>query len=304
MIRQPRRLTFPSWTPDLLVATWFVLVNVERLTAVASSGPPGFDGRLYREAARTWIAGGDPWTVSVSGIGFAAPPPSLVPMAPFTLLPEPVAVVVLMVLGVAGMLFVVRRLGLPPWFMLFPPFVDGLWNANPDILVLPLLVAGTLPTVVAAFVKIYALVPPLVLGRWRSVALAAAALLVTLPLLPWSLYVAKLPQVQALLAAQSVGGLSATAMPILLPVAVVALIAAGRDRGAWLAVPAAWPATQFYYSTMALPAFVDRTKVSYLAAAILAVPAPGAAVLAVVVIGAVRVWARRRRTDGTAPAAR
>ncbi len=52
----------------------------------------------------------------------------------------------------------------------------------------------------------------------------------------------------------------------------------GRERAGWLAVPALWPATQWYYSTLAMPALTP------IAAAILAVPVPGAAVLAALAV--------------------
>jgi hypothetical protein len=103
-------------------------------------------------------------------------------------------------------------------------------------------------------------------------------LVITAPLLPWGSYVAQFGELSSVLNSQSVGGLSATAIPWLIPIAVVALAFAGRERAAWLAVPALWPATQWYYSTLAVPALTP------IAAAVLAVPVPGAAVLACVVV--------------------
>ena len=108
--------------------------------------------------------------------------------------------------------------------------------------------------------------------------MTAVALVVTAPLLPWGSYIAQFGDLSAALNAQSDGGLSATALPWLIPVAIVALLFAGRERAAWLAVPAVWPATQWYYSTLAVPALTP------VAAALIALPIPGAAVAAVVVV--------------------
>ena len=38
-----------------------------------------FDARLYLEATRVWLAGGDPWNVQIAGNYFAAPPPTCSP---------------------------------------------------------------------------------------------------------------------------------------------------------------------------------------------------------------------------------
>jgi hypothetical protein len=115
-----------------------------------------------------------------------------------------------------------------------------------------------------------------------------AALVLTAPCLPWPVYAASFGDLSAVLVTQSDGGLSATVVPWLLPVAVIALVFAGRERAAWLAVPVAWPATQWYYSTLAVPALTP------IAAAIMAVPIPGA-----VVAAAVAVAVERRNTSWT-----
>ena len=78
--------------------------------------------------------------------------------------------------------------------------------------------------------------------------------------------------------------MSATATPWLIPVALAALVLCGRERTAWLAVPALWPYTQWYYSTLAVPALVPVTAFTSMAAALLAVQIPGLAVGAVIVV--------------------
>ena len=131
--------------------------------SVISAAAPGFDAKLYRTATLTWLQGGDPWSVYSGAIRFAAPPPSLLAMLPFAVVPETVAVVAMIGLGVVGTAWALRRLGMPLWWLAFPPFIDGLYNGNPQVLLLPLLVAGLAP--IAALVKIYAVPVPLLRGR-------------------------------------------------------------------------------------------------------------------------------------------
>ena len=82
--------------------------------------------------------------------------------------------------------------------------------------------------------------------------------------------------------------MSAWFFPVLVPFAVVAMVVMGRERASWWAVPALWPATQWYYSLMAMPALTPIT------AAILAAPIQGAPAVGAIV-AAFEVWYRRRR---------
>jgi len=268
------------------VATWFVVLSVMRIRVIAPSTPIGFDGRLYREATLAWLHGGDPWAVASGPIRYAAPPPSLLAMLPFAVVPEDVAVAAIIVLGLVGTGLALRRLGMPLWWLAFPPFVDGLYNANPQVLVVPLLVAGAAP--LAVLVKVYAGAVPVVLGQLRAVALSAALVVVTVPFLPWGTYLASLPTIVEELRVQSDGGMSALATPILIPVALVALVLMGRKRAAWWSVPVLWPSTQWYYTSMAVPG------ATLLGGVIAAVPNPWAATLAAAAVGA-EVVVRRRR---------
>src|SRR6478735_34578 len=258
-----RRLTCPPRTPEVLLASWFVVISVMRVSVI-SAAAPGFDAKLYRTATITWLQGGDPWSVYSGAIRFAAPPPSLLAMLPFAVVPETVAVVAMIGLGLVGTAWALRRLGIPLWWLAFPPFVDGLYNANPHVLLIPLLVAGLAP--IAALVKIYAVPVPVLLGEWKAVAATGIVLLVTIPILPWASYIAQFPGIAADLAEQSDGGMSALAIPVLIPVAVVALVLMGRRRAAWWVVPLLWPSTQWYYTSLAMPA------TTLLAAFVVAVP--------------------------------
>jgi hypothetical protein len=256
------------------LAVWFAIISAMRLSVVLT-GEWGFDARLYLDATRAWLSGADPWVFHETQ-RFAAPPPTLIPLVPFAILPEELAVTLMVILAGVGAIATVKLLRLPWWWLLFPPFIDGIENGNPQTLLVPLILVGAGP--VAAFLKIYALVPLVLTLRWRAVAVTAVLLLVTAPFLPWASYLAKFGDLSAALEIQSDGGLSATAIPWLIPVAVVALVLCGRERAGWLAVPALWPATQWYYSTLAIPALTP------IAAAIIAVPIPGIVVLAVIAV--------------------
>ena len=187
-------------------------------------------------------------------------------------------------LSVVGVVATIRLLKLPWWWVLFPPLVDGAWNGNPQVLLVPLILVGAGP--LAIFLKAYAVIPVVLSLRWRAVIVTVIALVVTAPFLPWGSYIAQFGDLSAALDEQSVGGLSATVLPWLLPVAIIALVLCGRERAGWLAVPVAWPATQWYYSTLAIPALTP------VAAALMAVPVPGFVVLA-----AIAVAVERRNTS-------
>jgi hypothetical protein len=127
-------------------------------------------------------------------------------------------------------------------------------------------------------------------------------LVVTAPILPWMSYLERFPELAEALARQSDGGLSATAVPVLIPLAIVALALSGRERAAWLSVPVLWPATQWYYSTLAVPGLAPRTVATAIAAALLAVPIPGLVVVAAVVVAiGERPWSLRRLRDAWVP---
>ena len=260
----------------MCLVTWFAVISAMRLAVLVDVGEPGFDGRLYIEASRVWLAGGDPWNVQLNGTAFAAPPPSLLTAAPFVALPVPIAIGLIVGVGLVGTWWALRRLGIPAWWLLFPPFVDGLWNANPQVLLLPLIVAGSAGGAAATIVKAYAAVPLILLGRFRAVALAAAAIAVTIPVLPWDIYLRRFGEISRTLEAQSQGGMSATTSWAFIAIAVLAIAVVGRRRAAWLVVPGLWPSTQWYYATLAVPGLTP------VAAALMAIPAQGAVVVALV----------------------
>lgn len=263
---------------------WFVAID---LLWIAKPDVLGIDARHYQRAATTWLNGGDPWTVTEGGVGFAAGPHTLLFYAPTSILPVELSAILWTALGLAASIWLVRRLGLPIWWLAFPPLAHAIWNGNPQAIVLALLVAGgTLPAVLAVGLKLYAGVA-LVL-RPRDLLIAGIVLAVSLPLLPWQLYLNDSGVIASSLATTWNG--SAWRLPLLIPPTLVGLWILRRRGAEWLAIPAVWPATEFYFVAMALPALVGRP----LLAAALALPVPLLAPVAVMVMAALEL--RRDRS--------
>ena len=278
------------WVRDLVgrywLQAWFTIESVLALIQAAmDTRYIFFDARLYDAATRAWLAGEDPWQVQIAGNYFAAPPPTLLPRVPFALLPPELGYLGITVAVVIGAIASVRMLGLPWWWLLFPPLVQSVISGNVQSLLVPLILAGAGP--IAALLKVYAAVPLLILGRWRALAVLAAVLIVTAPVLPWQQFLGNLDEIGARLSAQNENGLPNLVLLAISPLVLVALWVVGRDWAAWLAVPAIWPAQQFYYGTLVLP---TRDKI---AAAIVALPVAGSGALALFVL-ALRATKQRR----------
>ena len=277
-VRRASPLLLPTGSPSF---------SVGHVIASWRGGWLAIDLWIYRNAAATALAGGDPWTSSFEGYRFAAPPPTVVAYLPFAILPPAAALALSAAILFGAAVFAVRRLRLPLWWLLFPPIVESLLVQNPDIVVLALLIAGgTLTGAAAPFVKIYGLVPLAIQGRLRAIAFACLLLLPTAPL--WPGYLSHFTELQTVLSSQSVGGLSAWGTPFVVPVAVV-LALIGRKASAWLAVPLLWPSTQLHYSSMALPALATRP----LLAAAFSVANPLLAPVAFLIVGTLEVVDRR-----------
>lgn len=242
-----------------------------------------FDARLYLLATKAWLAGDDPWSVQLAGNYFAAPPPSMLPLAPVALLPIDLGVAVVAGAVIVASIVTVRLLRLPWWWLLFPPLVQSFLSANVQSLLIPLILVPL--GAVAALLKVYAVVPLVFLRRWRALAVAAAVVIVTAPLLPWATYIAEFGQINARLIEQTDDALPTIVLAIAAPFALVALWIVGRERAAWLAVPALWPSQQYYYGSLAMGAR------SALAAAIVAFPIDGSGLIALLVLAAV-TWLR------------
>ena len=270
---------------------WFVVID---LLWIAKPDALAIDARHYQRAASVWLAGGNPWSVTESGVPYAAGPHTLLFYAPTSVLPLAVSVTIWMLIGIAASVWLVRRLRLRLWYLLFPPLAHAMWNGNPQNLALALLVAGgPIAAALAVGLKLYAGLP--LIGRWRDLIVAAVVLVVTLPFLPWQLYLEQGLGVGSHLASAWNG--SAWRVPLLIPPTLLALWILRRRGAEWFLVPAVFPATQFYYVAMALPALVGRPLI----AAALALPMILMTPLVVIVFAAWTVYEGRARRATTAP---
>jgi hypothetical protein len=272
---------------------WFVLTSAAEWLA---PGPrsPGFDTALAVGAARTWLAGGNPWSFFLVGTDgnvyhFAGLPPTLFVYAPLTFLSLDVAALVGVIISLAAALVVISRLHLPMWWFLFPPLNAGIFFGNPHMLLMALLLAGA--AWLAPAVKVYALIPMIGEARWRDMALGFAIFAGTVMAAPtlWSDWAASLAATNDRLLVEAQGGWSLTgplAILGIIPLVVIALRKDARTAG-WLAVPAVWPASEPFYSTMALPVMTP------LLAIILAIPRHLGPPLAVAAYAAQLAWSYR-----------
>jgi hypothetical protein len=270
---------------------WFFLID---LLWIAKPDALAIDARHYQRAASVWLAGGNPWSVTESGVPYAAGPHTLLFYAPTSLLPLAGSVAVWMLIGIAASVWLVRRLRLPWWYLLFPPLAHAMWNGNPQNLALALLVAGgPIAAALAVALKLYAGLA--LIGRWRDLIVAGLVLVATLPFLPWQLYLEQGLGVGSHLASAWNG--SAWRLPLLIPPTLLALWVLRRRGAEWFIVPAVFPATQFYYVAMALPALVGRP----LLAAALALPMILMTPLVVIAFAAWTLYEDRLRRTTTAP---
>ncbi len=245
-----------------------------------------FDARLYLMATQTWLSGGDPWTVQLAGNYYAAPPPSLLPLVPFALLPLDLGVAVIAALCFASAIATVRLLRLPLWWLLFPPLVQCLLSANVHAALIPLILIGG--GWLATLLKLYAGVTVVILGRWRSVIIVLMILIVTIPVLPWGLYIGQFSEITARLAEQTKHDIPLAVLLAAAPFVALGLVLVGRERAAWLAPLALWPSQQYYYGTLVMP---TRSQV---AAAIVALPVTGSGLFALAALSALE-WRDGKR---------
>ena len=279
---------------------WFLAIDA---LWIAKPDALGIDARHYQNAAAAWLAGGDPWAVTESGIPYAAGPHTLLFYAPTSILPLTVSTWIWLLAGAVAAVWLVRRLELPWWWIAFPPLLHGVWNANPQTIALALLVQGSLVgAVVALGLKLYAAIP--LLPRWRQLLVAGIVLLAVTLLLPWQLYLERGLGVGSHL--QTAWNGSAWRIPLLIPPTLLALWILRRRGAEWFAVPAVFPATQFYYVAMALPALVGRPVLAALLALPMVLMAPlvviGLAIRELLAVRGIDLLSRDRRTfDEPAP---
>jgi hypothetical protein len=260
------------------LAIWFVIVDQVFVGAyfVAGIAKLGSDAVLYATAAGAWRQGGDPWQVAVSGVRFAAPPPTLLLYVPFVDVQANITAAFWVGADLIAIVYIIRRLRIPWWWAMFPPVVEAIFAGNPEPVMLALLVSGSVVLrACAPVVKIYAFAPLVGERDWPALTLACVGLVLTALILPWGLFINDAPLVATTLTSQAMG-LSALSVGWLLPAAVAGLLVLGLRRAGWLAVPVVWPHTQLHYALIALP------KMTPVLAFGLSVPVPGAPAVALV----------------------
>ena len=266
----------------------------------------GLDARIYYRGSAAWLAGQDPWS-SGAYLGerlfsYAGLPPTTILLAPLTVLPEELFVWLWLALSVVAAVVVVRALKLPLAWLTYPPLLYGVLAANPHVVVMALVVAGgTGGGILASLLKVVAIPPLIGERRWRALAIAALAFAATALLAPalWESFLDRAGAVADAIHVESGGGVSAWGEPLLFAAAAVALglLALVDLRAAcWLAVPALFPTTQYYYAMFALP-------VGPFLAAAMAFPWPGVPALVTIAYAAVRLALeiRQRRIASRLP---
>ena len=193
------------------------------------------DARIYFRATELWIGGGNPWAAPVfDGTPFAAPPPSLLLNLPLLPLGETVAVGTWAALNTLAVGLLLYRLRLPIWWTLFLPVSEGWLSASPDLALaaLALLGAGGISTLI----KPYSIPALLADRRWRAVVLGLVAAVITIPLLPWGVFLDSRPAVEQ--AFREWGRpVSAFGDPLLMVLTALALVSLGWRRGLALTTP-------------------------------------------------------------------
>lgn len=275
-----------------LLPLWFGVYSLLIFDNLAAHGFVFIDIAIYREAALLALGGHNPWAATVAGVQFAGPPPSVLFAIPTALVPLPVAIVVMTGVLLGSAVWAVRRLGLPLWWVLFPPIAESIIVGNTDVLVLALLLVRGPMAGLAPVAKVYAAIPLLAQRRWRPLAVAVALSVFSAPL--WADFLEGLPLVTGALAGQT-EGFSAWGTWFLVP--VVAALWVMRRRGVeWLVVPALWPYTQTHYAAISLPVVAGYP----VAAAIMGLQIPLAPAVAVVLIALQSTW-RDRHAEGSRP---
>jgi hypothetical protein len=248
----------------------------------------GSHANIYTDAAAAWLAGHDPWTVGPPAAIFAGPPPMLLPFIPFVPLPVDVTRIVWFLMDFAAAIWVLRRLGMPAYWIAFPPLFTAIILGHVEVMVLLAIVIGGAFSGLAAVVKPYAALPLLAERRWTALAVAVAVVGVSAFVLPWRQFLQEFPAISANLARQDVGD-SVFGQPLMMVIAALALLSLGVRQALWLCVPLLWPHAQSIYKTMTIPVLCPVVAIFW------ALPIPGATLIGVVALAVLMHVQRIRR---------
>ncbi len=257
------------------------------------------DAHIYYRATAAWVAGGNPWVTTYSGIPFAGIPPTLLLNLPLLLIGEEAAVAVWAVANSLSVVFLVRRLRLPTWTILMLPVLEGWLGAGPDLTLAALAVAGG--GWVAVLTKPYSAPAIIAAGRWRQVVLAGAIGVASLPFLPWLMFYESREIVMETFRRFAGHPVSASGNVALMLVVFAALVSVGWRKGLALLTPGVL-AQQPHYLVFSLST-ITRSKILTLAAAS---PFLHAAAIGVVIFAVHNLVSKSRRTSWrqTAPVRR
>lgn len=231
--------------------TWYVVVSAALVVAHASSAHTlGFDGWLYREAAATWLAGGDPWSVGPDNAHFAGTPATVLAFVPTTVLSGDAWRLGSIVLAAAAGVYALRRARLPLYWLIYPPLFVGILLGQPSVLILALLVSPL--AFLAPGIKAIGAIP--LLWRPRHAVVAAVVGSATFLVAPalWRAWLGRVPELSARLQAELHGG-SPWWLVALGAVALIVIVRYRPQHAPWLAVPALWPLPEYHYGILALP---------------------------------------------------
>jgi hypothetical protein len=285
-----------------VLLVWFALFSLPVLrSAFVDAHWAGIDAALYHRAALAWLNGSDPWSASIDWTGptyhFSALPTAVLIFAATAWLPEAVVAAMWIGANVVAAVYLVRRIGLGWHYLLFPPVAYSVLTGNPSLVVAALLLGGSpILDAVGGALKVYALVPILLLRRWRSAVSFGVLVAMTVPFLPlWVDYASRVGVISTRLHDEALGGYSAFALGwpvmVLTAVGLIAMYRRDREGAAWLTVPAAWPGSEVHWLTLAMPLLRRYGWLAW----ILAVPVRGAAVLALLALVVVLYPAPWRR---------
>jgi hypothetical protein len=255
----------------------------------------GLDARLYTHGVQVWLAGGDPYLTPFGQHYVVAPPPNLLPFLPLAWMPMDAVSVAWVLIDLVVATVALRKLELPLWWLGFPPLAAAIYVGSSEPVLLASLVFA--PRFLAPIIKVYGVLPLIAERCWRALLIAAVIVAVTFPILPWDHFVADREHIAQVATAQAGDPVSAWGSPILMVVAVIALISLGIRRALWFATPALAPASQPHYSVIALP------KMTMLLALFWAFPWPLMTVIGLVALAVSERLARSSKAEPTGKAA-